>query len=305
MFWEQMMSIGLSVFLAPLMLGVINRTKAFFSGRVGPPLCQTYFDLLKLSRKGAVFSRTTTWIFRSGPTVGLASFFLILLILPFGRIPALLHFQGDFILVAYLMGLARFFMVLSALDTGSSFEGMGASREVTFSTLAEPSFFLALLAMARLAGGLSLSEILVASPERGQLTVPPILLVTISLFVVLLAENARIPVDDPNTHLELTMIHEVMVLDHSGPDLAFILLGSAFKMWILSAILLGVLLPIKFQSAWAGILVFLGGMFALSVMIGIVESVMARLRLNRIPTLLIGAMACSLFALILVIRIKP
>lgn len=298
----RILSIFWPLLLAPLLLGLINRTKAFFAGRTGQPLFQAYFDIGKLLQKGAVYSRTTSWIFRTGPIIGLAAILMGLTMVPFGQAPTLFSFQGDFILLACLLGLARFFMVLAAWDTGSSFEGMGASREVTFSLLAEPIFFLAMVTLTRLENGFSLSEILNSPPLDWPSKISALMLVTIALFVILLAENARIPIDDPNTHLELTMIHEVMALDHGGPDLAFILYGSTLKLWIFEAILVGVMLPVPFHSIWISQLIFLIGMALLSIFIGVVESVMARLRLSRVSPLLVGAAACALFALLLGLR---
>lgn len=302
---EKIISVVAAFTLAPLMLGVISRTKAIFAGRRGQPLCQAYFDLSKLLKKGAVYSRTTSWVFKAGPVIGLAACMTAVFLVPFGHVPASIFFSGDFILIAYLLSLGRFFTVLAALDTGSSFEGMGASREVTFSMLAEPTFFLVLFALARSTGGLSLTDILSQSPPAWQQTIPLHFLLTVAMFVVLLAENSRIPFDDPNTHLELTMIHEVIVLDHSGPDLAFIHYGSSLKLWLMGAVLLGIVTPVKIEPAWLSQLVYLGGMAALAVTIGVVESIMARLRLSRVPPLLIGAAACSLFALLLVFRGRP
>jgi formate hydrogenlyase subunit 4 len=278
--------------LAPLLLGVINRTKALFAGRNGQPLLQLYYDLAKLLRKGAVYSRTTSWVFRAGPIAGLAAVVAALAIVPFAGTGAPVSFAGDLVLFAYLFGLMRFFTVIAALDTGSAFEGMGASREVQFAALAEPVLFLALAALARRTGSLSLSGILGAvTPSE-----PVWALVAVALLVVLLAENARIPVDDPNTHLELTMIHEVMVLDHGGPDFAFILYGAALKLWVLGALLVGVVLPGE------NILLSLVAMLALAVAVGVIESTMARLRLLRVPQLLVGAGALAALALILVMR---
>src|SRR5216684_4250912 len=205
----------LALTMPPLLLGVIAKTKALFAGRVGPPLLQPYFDLIKLFQKGSVFSTTTTWVFRAGPVVGLATALLAALLVPFADSSAPISFTGDLILLAYLLGLGRFFTASAALDTGSAFEGMGAAREVTFACLAEPALFLGLLVLAKLSGSLSLTGML-QSPIASQwsLAGAALVLVFVSWFVVLLAENARIPFDDPNTHLELTMIHEVMVLDH-------------------------------------------------------------------------------------------
>ena len=285
----------LALVLAPLLLGIINRTKAVFAGRVGSPLLQPYYDLRKLLGKGAVYSKTTTWVFRAGPIVSLAALVVATLIVPFGGCAAVLSFPGDLILFAYLLGLARLFTVLAALDTGSSFEDMGASREVLFSALAEPVLFLGIAALAREAGQVSLTHIPLADP-RPFLSLTQVL-VAVALLVVLLCENCRIPIDDPNTHLELTMIHEVMVLDHGGPDLAFILYGAALKLWLFGAVILSLLLPA--MNLILGILLARAGMLVLAVLVGVIESTMARLRLLRVPQLLIGAATFSALALVL------
>jgi formate hydrogenlyase subunit 4 len=298
-----LINILLPLAMAPLLPGVINRTKAVFAGRKGPPLLQLYFDLWKLLGKGAVYSRTTSWVFRAGPMVGMAAVVTASLAMPFGPSAAPLRFAGDLVLVAYLLGLARFFTVIAALDTGSPFEGMGASREVTFSALAEPALLLGLAALASLTGSLSLSGILGGlSWQTWSASAPELAMVAGATMIVFLAENARIPVDDPNTHLELTMIHEVMVLDHTGPDLAFILYGSAVKMWILGAVFVQVLLPAR-DANWAGHLgICAGGMLGLAVLTGVVESVMARLRMSHVPRLLVSACALSVVALVLALR---
>jgi formate hydrogenlyase subunit 4 len=298
-----LINILLPLAMAPLLPGVINRTKAVFAGRRGQPLLQLYFNLWKLLRKGAVYSRTTSWVFRAGPMVGLAAVLTALLAVPLGPSPAPLHFAGDLVLVAYLLGLGRFFTVIAALDTGSAFEGMGASREVTFAALAEPALLLGLAALASLTGSLSLTGILGGlSWQTWGASAPELAMVAGAMMVVFLAENARIPVDDPSTHLELTMIHEVMVLDHSGPDFAFILYGSAIKMWILGAVLVQVLLPAGGANWAAHLGIFTGGMFGVAVLTGIVESVMARLKMTHVPRLLVSACALSVLALILALR---
>lgn len=293
----------LALALAPLLLGVINRTKAVIAGRNGQPLLQLYYDLWKLLRKGAVYSRATTWVFRAGPVVGLAAVLVAAAIVPFGGWPTLVGFSGDLILFAYLLALMRFFTVIAALDTGSSFEGMGASREVQFSALAEPAFLLGLAAVARATGSLSLHG-MISSVSVALWTHlgAALALVAVVLLVVLLTESARIPVDDPNTHLELTMIHEVMVLDHSGPDLAFILYGAALKLWLLSALLVGLVIPIRSGNPWLDGAAVLAGMLCCGVMLGVIESSMARLRLLRVPQLLVGAGVLAALALVLVLR---
>ena len=293
----------LALALAPLLGSLITRTKAVFAGRTGPPLLQPYHDLAKLLRKGAVYSRTTTVIFYLAPLAGLAAVAVATLVVPFGGSPALLAFPGDFVLVVGLLAIGRFSIVLAALDTGSSFEGMGASREVQLSALAEPALFLSLAAVGLAAHGTSLSSMQAAVSVEAWLQAGPALpLVAAALIAVVLAENARIPVDDPNTHLELTMIHEVMVLDHGGPDLAFILYGSALKLWVMGSLLVNVVLPLHAGGGWAGGAVSLSGMVLLAVVIGTIESSMARLRLTRVPQLLVGAATLAALALVLVLR---
>jgi len=289
----------LALVLSPLLFGVINRTKALFAGRRGQPLLQTYFDLWKLLQKGAVYSRTTTWIFRAGPMVGLAAALTAAMLVPLGNFPALIAFPADFLLFAGLLGLMRFFTVVAALDTGSSFEGMGASREVFFSALTEPALLVILATLAQQTGQLSLSTMLEpVSVAHWQHAGPVVALVVVALMIVLLAENARIPVDDPNTHLELTMIHEVMVLDHGGPDLAFVLYSAGLKLWLFAALVVGIVLPAT-ANAWLNLLLATGGMFVVAVLVGVIESIMARLRLVVLPQLLVGAGALAAVAFLL------
>jgi formate hydrogenlyase subunit 4 len=282
--------VGLLLVMPPLLLGVINKTKAWFAGRLGPPLLQPYRDVWKLLRKGAVYSRTTTWLFRAGPIVSLAAVLCAGLVLPLAANTSPLGFPGDVVVFAYLLGLARFFTMAAALDTGSSFEGMGASREAAFSALAEPALFLSLAILCVPARSATFADAFGQLPwATWGFDHPTYLAAALSLFAVLLAENSRIPVDDPNTHLELTMIHEVMVLDHGGVDFGFILYGSAVKLFAIGALLLHVLLPIPADGGWSGTALFCGGEITLAVLVGVVESVMARLRLPRVPQFLVGA----------------
>jgi len=282
--------VGVLLLTPPLVLGVIQRTKAWFGGREGPPLLQPYFDFWKLLHKGAVYSRTTGWLFRAGPIVGLATAVCAGLVLPLVAARSPFGFSGDIILFAYLLGLGRFFTMAAALDTGSSFEGMGASREAAFSAFAEPALLLCLAILCVPARSVGFADAFGAlqSASLG-FSHPTYLAAALGLFAVLLAENSRIPVDDPNTHLELTMIHEVMVLDHGGPDLAFVLYGSAVKLFVVGALLVHLILPPPLKAGWEGVAVLLGGELGLAVGIGCVESVMARLRLPRVPQFLIGA----------------
>ena len=297
---------ALALVLAPLLPGIINRVKAKFAGRHGKPVLQTYYDIAKLLRKGEVISRTTTWTFAVAPSVALAGTLCALALLPLGGAVSPLAFAGDFVLAAYLLGVGRFAIMLGALDTGSAFEGMGASREATFSALAEPVFFLALMVLTSLCLGLghgtdtafSLSTMFGGQTAGAWLTGKgELLLLPVIFFVLLLVENCRIPVDDPNTHLELTMIHEVMVLDHSGPNMALILYGAALKLWFFAALIAGLITPAL--PLWQQMGMRVGIVLLLAVVVGIVESVMARLRMERVAYLLGAAAIMGMLTLIL------
>ncbi|MBI4912429.1 MAG: NADH-quinone oxidoreductase subunit H [Acidobacteria bacterium] len=289
-----------ALLLPPLLPGLIAKTKAMVAGRTGPPVLQLYYDLARLSRKRAVFSRTTTWVFLAGPVGTVAAVATASLLVPFGSSPAPLHFQGDAVFFAYLFGLARFLTVLSALDTGSAFEGMGAAREVSFAVLAEPALFLGFAALAKSTGSLSLSTMLASPGFSFSRAMAPLILVLAGWAIVYLAENSRIPVDDPNTHLELTMIHEVMVLDHSGRPLALVLYGASLKLLVLGALLIGPL----FTRAFGGLLnwaAFWGLLVLLAVGVGLVESFTARLRMNRVPQFLVAGILATAFAFLLLL----
>lgn len=285
--------------LPPFFLGVIAKTKAFFAGRKGPPLFQGYYDLIKLFRKGAVYSQTTSPLFRIAP---LLIFVLILFascFLPLaGKAP--IHFEGDLILFAYSLALVRFLLILAAMDVGSSFEGMGASREATFGAFSELALFMGLIVLSVTTHSTSLSDIFSWGSSHATLK-PVFLLLFFSFFLILLTENARIPIDDPNTHLELTMIHEVMILDYSGPDLGFILYGSSIKLFLFMALSVFLLWPQPVPWEW----ISLGSLFlkitGMAIVIGVVESTNARLRLIKIPQLLIANFVVAVFALLVTV----
>ena len=289
--------------VAPVLPGIAVKVKSLLTGRRGAPVLQLYYDLWKLLRKGSVYSRTTTWVFRAGPVIVLASLIVATLFLPLDGRAAPAGFAGDVVAFAGLLALGRFALVLAGLDTGSSFEGMGASREVTIASFAEPTLFLCFIALVLATGDVSLSGMLgtplaAAWPRAGA----SLSLVGISLFVLLLAENCRVPVDDPATHLELTMIHEVIVLDHGGPDLALILYGSALKLALFGVLVVSVFVPRAGLPAPAAVAVLFAGVGVVAIAVGVVESVMARLRLTRVPQLLVGAAALALFGIILQVQ---
>ena len=182
-------------------------------------------------------------------------------------------------------------------------QGMGASREVQFSALAEPALILGLVTVVRATGEFSLTPAIAAiTTDLWAGAGTALALVLMAWFAVFLAENSRIPVDDPNTHLELTMIHEVMVLDHGGPDFAFVLYGAVLKMWILGSFLVGLLAPVRTGNMLLDTVAALAGMLTLAVAVGVVEATMARLRLLRVPHLLLAASAFVILAMLLVIR---
>lgn len=293
----------LILIVSPFLFGVINRTKAFFAGRKGAPLFQLYYDIVKLLRKSAVYSTSTTWVFIAGPIVSLSAVIIASFIIPFAGHSSIISFDGDLVLFFYLLGLARFFTCLAALDTGSSFEGMGASREVQFAVFSEPALFMSLAALARLTGKSSLTDIFGSSQIHSWVSYGPLLcLVLAALFIVFLAENSRIPVDDPNTHLELTMVHEVMVLDHGGVDFAHILYGAAIKFWVLGSLLTGIIFKESSYGWGVDAIIFIVLMVLLAVIVGIVESTMARLRLLKVPHFLLVALSLSLVAFIISLR---
>ena len=296
-------SLGALLVAAPIIPGVATRTRALLTGRRGPPLLQLYADLRKLMRKGATYSTTTTWAFRLAPLAVVATTLLASAIVPLDGRRALVSFTGDAVAFAYLLGLGRFLLVLGALDTGSSFAGLGTSREVSFASLVEPGLFVALVALGVATHRLSLTGMFgVELWQRWPVVAPSVILLAVSLFVLMLAECARVPVDDPATHLELTMIHEVMVLDHSGPDLAFILYANALKMAVFAALILDLIVPRAALGALASAAVLVGAMIASGVAVGIVESSMARLRMPKVPLFIAGGTALGLFGLILLLQ---
>ena len=305
----------LALLAAPLLPGIINKTKAWFAGRQGPPVLQLYWDLAKLGARGRCTAGPRHG-YSAGPVISLAALLTALALVPCGG-TAWAAFPGDLLLFAALLGLARFVTVTAALDTGSSFEGMGASREVLYSALAEPALLLVLASAARLTSaaalapgadgpaplnllrGLSLSEMHANMSLHVWLDFGlPLSLIMAALILVTLVENCRIPFDDPNTHLELTMIHEVMVLDHGGPDLAAILYGASLKLWLLGSVLVN-LLPVRTGTPVLDTALAFAFLVMLAVVVGVVESVMARLRLVRIPQVLAAAVALAALAFVL------
>ncbi|MFT5698292.1 MAG: formate hydrogenlyase subunit 4 [Desulforhopalus sp.] len=298
---ETFILLAIAILAAPLFPGIILKVKAFFAGKNGPPLFIKYYTLIKLLKKGSVYSTSTTFVFKLGPIVSFASALIVLLFFPFAGEAPLFSFHGDVIVLFYLMGVGRFFTVAAAMDTASPFEGMGAAREVFFSTLAEVTIFTVLILFYRLTGSLSFAEYFTGENPISLLSDSGALLlfVIVALFMVLLTENSRVPVDDPATHLELTMIHEVMILDHSGPDLALIELGSFYKLFFYSAFITHIIYPFTAASSLINGLIFFGILSLIYVAIGITESIMARFKMDLVPKFILTSFALVFFAAIL------
>ena len=278
--------------LAPLLPGIINKVKAWVAGRRGPPVLQLYHDLARLWKKSVVMSRLASPAFIILPAVSWVALFGAAMLMPLGPAVAGMSFRGDVLLMLYLLALSRFCTAWAAMETGSAFEGMGAAREVSYAVLAEAAMVAAILSLSVQSGSVSLVTML--SPAAGA----GVVLLAAGLFIVLLAENCRVPFDDPNTHLELTMIHEAMVLDHSGPPLAAILHGASMKLLLFSVLLVQAVLPIKGLSTPAATGLLAGGVLAVTLGVGIVESLLARLAFRRVPLLLTVAFLLCLFALL-------
>ena len=288
---ETIINIALLFVLPFLFLGLINRVKSRWAGRQGPSILQPFRDFVRLMKKGEVISTTSSFVFRIAPSVTFAAIIAAGLIVPLAGGKSVVSFDADLILFAYLLGVGKFLTVTGAMDTGSPFEGMGASREVSFSALVEPAFFMIIGSLALITGGLSFEKIFSIS-RFGELSVLVLPLGVIALFIMLLAEGCRVPVDDPNTHLELTMIHEVMVLDNSGPDMGFIVYAAGMKMIVLGALIANLIIPSGFPF-WASLVSFIAIQALLAIIIGTIESVMARLRMSHVPQFLLFMAAIS------------
>jgi formate hydrogenlyase subunit 4 len=294
----------LAMLLAPLYSAWILKVKAWFGGRKGSPLLINYYTLIKLFQKGSVYSTSTTLIFKLGPMVSLCAATVVLMFLPVAGQPPLLSFNGDVILLLYLLGLGRFFTIAAAMDTASPFEGMGAAREAYFPIFCEATLFMSLILFYTLTGDLSLAAFFAGSQPMGlwQTAGPPLLFVAIAFFIVLLTESSRVPVDDPATHLELTMIHEVMVLDHSGPDFALIELGSFFKLFFYSTLVTRLICPFTLGHPVADAVLFFVVLGLVYTAVGVTESVMARYRMDKVPQFVLTSFALAFFATVITLE---
>jgi len=286
------------IFIFPFIyVGIINITKSLWSGRTPPHILQSFFDFVKLIKKGVVISRTTSFVFSIAPTIIFASTIIAAFIVPLSGYNSFISFNGDFIFFAYILCLARFFTIIMALDTGSAFSGMGASREAIFGALIEPGFFIIVSNITSFTIDPTFKNVLsgmVFNSEYINLLV--IILCGIGLFIMLIMEGYRVPIDDPMTHLELTMIHEAMVLDNSGFDLAIINYATSIKMVIFSGIIANILLPFDITTIVYYIIFFLV-IFILPIIIGTMETFMARYKMRNVPQFLMLLTSVALVVL--------
>jgi formate hydrogenlyase subunit 4 len=294
----------ITMLAAPFFSAVILKVKAFFGGRKGPPLLINYYTLVKLIKKGSVYSTSSTFIFKLGPMVSLGAAITALLFLPIAGSLPVFSFNGDVIFILYLLGLGRFFTIAAAMDTASPFEGMGAAREAFFPIICEASLFMILILFYIMTGKLQMAAYFTGGQPFGlwQCAGSPLLFVLLSLFIVLLAENSRVPVDDPATHLELTMIHEVMVLDHSGPDFALIELGSFFKLFFYAALVTRLAFPFEMGHPMLNFGLFIMGLLVVYLLVGVAESVRARYRMDKVPKFLLTSFALAFFATVITLE---
>jgi formate hydrogenlyase subunit 4 len=295
----------LLLMLAPLVSGLIKTLKARLQMRRGPGLLQPYSDIYKLLRKGMVIPNTASWLFSATPYVVFLATLLAGLMAPMVAADTPIGLFGGVLAVVYLLGLGRFFVALSGLDAGSPFGGLGSSREMTVSALAEPTLMLAVFTVAIGAGSTSLAEIArVAINQQWRFLAPSQALALAALFLVLIAETGRIPVDNPATHLELTMIHEAMILEYSGPYLALIEWAASIKQLVLMTLMINVFWPFGLSTAWSlsGVWAGLGWLalklLILSCTVVLVETANAKMRLFRVPELMAVAFTLGALALI-------
>lgn len=290
------------VAIAPLITGVIRKLKAWLQSRRGPPIWQPYFDLYKLFHKDSVVSRDASWLTRVTPYVCVTAMLLAALLVP-AFTTSSFGFLGDLIVLVYLFAMVRFFMALAAMDAGSTFGGMGSSREMMVSSVIEPAILLAIFSTALLTGTTNLAGIADTLATSGwELVVPTLFLGFAAFFIAILAENARVPVDNPATHLELTMIHEGMLLEYSGKDLALMELSSMMKLVLFLSIAWSAFFPwgiatqLTAGAVIIGVLMFALKLLLLIIAIALIESSIAKMRLFRLPNLLTGSFILAFLA---------
>lgn len=282
-----------------LMAGIIKKTKAFWGGRQGASILQPFYDFVKLLKKDFVISKTTSNVFKIAPIISIISVFFAAMFIPLATGSALINITGGLIVFAYTLSLGKFFSLISAMDTGSSFEGMGASREACFTSIVEPAFFIAIASIMALSGNYTFDSLKNILTDAGSYGILITVFTAAVLFIMILIEGSRVPVDDPATHLELTMIHEVMILDNSGSDLALFTWANSIKMFLISSLIAYMLIPSTLND-WLAILCYLAIMFVISAGIGTVESGMARIRMSHVFEFIFVMSSLALVVLALV-----
>ena len=296
-----MLGIILIIIASLLVPGVIIRTKSIASGRKGPGLFQPLKDLRVLLRKGSVFSNTTGLIFRIAPSLSLASIVCALTLVPFGNQGALITFGADFVFFAYILSFGKFFTIIGALDCGSSFEGMGANREALYSMMVEPAFFILLGTFAMFTGYTSFTDIFYGFHLSDNNYILIFSVISFYLLIqIVMIENSRMPIDDPKTHLELTMIHEVMILDYSGFDKALLHIGTFLKYGIYGALITAILINTKW-SIYIQIFAFFAVVVCLGVIIGLNESFRARNKMGKNQQFVLTLSGIALVAFVIVL----
>jgi formate hydrogenlyase subunit 4 len=290
--------------ISPLLMTLIKKVKAHTQGRKGPPLFQAYYTLGKLLRKETVYSSNSSIIMRITPVINFVFLLVAALSIPLLFIPQPVAGIGNIILFLYLLVGAKFFMSLAGLDAGSTFGGMGSSREMTFSAIIEPVIIVSFAALGLVLKTTNLHEMFAATLHSSVLANPPLLLITLSLFIILIVETSRIPVDNPETHLELTMIHEAMLLEYTGPNLALMETSHAIKQTLLIGIIVNVIFPwgLAVSLSAGGILLaavmFLAKAVIVAAVVGLIESAVAKSRLFRLPGLFMLAFFFSFLTIV-------
>lgn len=287
-----MISLLLILFCSIFFTGIVVRVKSKAQGRRGPVLLQPFWDVIRLLKKGSVYSETSSFVFRIAPTIYFASVIMAICVVPFGPDGGLISFDCDFIFFAYVLALGKFFNIISALDTGSSFEGMGASREALFSMLAEPAFFLLFGSLGLLTGHTSFASIFASFHLGSYVSYAFALIAGFVLMMICMIENSRMPVDDPKTHLELTMVHEVMILDNSGFDLGLIMQATHLKFAMYSALIANLFIGNMPYSV--SIPCFIAIEVVCAIIVGIIESFMARYRMSHNAQFILALTSLSL-----------
>ena len=288
---------------APLLRGVVSKMKARIQRRQGASIWRPYADLGKLFRKEDLVPPLASPVFRLAPRIVFCATTVAVLLIPVFQPSALLGGPGDFFLLVYLLALARFFLVLGAMDGGGAFGGMGGSREVLVSALAEAPFLLGVIAVAILARSTQLAGIVDWTLRQNFFDISAVhILAFTTLAMVAIAETGRIPVDNPTSHLELTMIHEAMVLEHSGPSLAFLEWANAIKLGLVMALLIGLFFPWGMATNPSLLVTalalgaYLVKMLVLAVVLALVESSVAKMRMYAVPDFLGIASATGILA---------